>query len=190
MATVATKPMTAAEFFDWVHLPENRDRCFELERGEIVEMPLAGKYHGFVCANICRILGNFAAHCRQGYVCANDSGIIVERDPDTVRGADVCYYEDSQTADDMERKYSVEPPILAVEVMSPNDRINRTIRRVTQMLNMGVKQVWVVDPQARDVSIYRPGRDPEILTADQELVASEILSGFRCLVSDLFNVPA
>lgn len=189
MATVAIKLLTADEFFDWVHLPENHDRSFELERGEVVEMPLPGKYYGFVCANISRILGNFAARARRGYVCTNDSGIIVERDPDTVRGADVSYYVDEQTADDMERKYSTDPPVLAVEVMSPSDRFNRTVRRVTQMLNMGVKQVWVVDPQARDVSIYRLGRDPEVLMTDQELTAPDILPGFRCLVSEFFGAP-
>ena len=182
--------MTAGEFFAWVHLPENGDRCFELERGEVVEMPLPGKYHGFVCGNVSFLLSIFARQRAKGYVCTNDAGIIVEHDPDTVRGADVSFYEDSQTADNMERKYSAEPPVLAVEVMSPSDRINRTVRRVTQMLNMGVKQVWVVDPQARDVSIYRTGRDPEILTVEQELIASDILPGFRCLIGDFFNVPA
>ena len=88
-----------------------------------------------------------------------------------------------------ERKYSAEPPVLAVEVMSPSDRFNRTVRRVTEMLNMGVKQVWVVDPDARDVSVYRPGQDPVILTANQELTAPDILPGFRCLVSDFFGPP-
>ena len=58
---------------------------------------------------------------------------------------------------------------------------------MTELLDMGVKQVWVVDPQGRDVSIYRPSGDPSILMADQELTGSEILPGFRCLVSDLYS---
>ncbi len=182
--------MTAEEFFDWVHLPENHDRCFELERGEIYEMPPPGKYHGYVCANVVFLLSLFARQCGKGYVCSNDSGIIVDRDPDTVRGPDISYSDDAQSADDMERKYSSEPPVLTVEVMSPKDRINKTVRRVTQMLGKGVKQVWVVDPEGRDVSVYRPGRDPVILDANQELTAPDVLPGFRCLVSKFFNLPA
>src|SRR5262245_35065236 len=61
MATVAARntaarTMTAEEFFDFVHRPENRDRCFELEDGEIVEMALPGERHGVVCANVAGIL--------------------------------------------------------------------------------------------------------------------------------------
>jgi hypothetical protein len=29
---------------------------------------------------------------RLGHVLSNDSGVVTERDPDTVRDADVCYY--------------------------------------------------------------------------------------------------
>ncbi len=188
MATVATKPMTALEFFDWVQRPENLDRFFELEQGEVFEMPPPGKYHGFVCANVSRILGNFAVGRRKGYLCTNDAGIIVERDPDTVRGVDVTFYDDEQTADNMERKYATEPPLLAVEVISPSDRFNRTQRRITQLLGVGVKQVWIVDPDARDVSIYRRGdADPEMLGADAELNVPDILPGFGCRISEFFG---
>jgi Uma2 family endonuclease len=189
MATVETKPMTAHEFFDWVHQSEHRDRFFELDRGEIVEMPPPGKHHGFVCANVARILGVFAAGRKKGYVCTNDSGLIVERHPDTVRGVDVVFYEDSETTADMERQYSISPPVLAAEVMSPNDRINAMMRRVTQLLNFGVKLVWVIDPQGRDVSVCRLGQTPRIFTEDQELTGEDVLPDFRCRVADFFVTP-
>jgi Uma2 family endonuclease len=189
MASVASKLMTADEFFDWVHTPENEGRFFELERGEIIEMPPPGKLHGFVCANISCILWIYARQRKKGYVCSNDTGVLVERDPDTVRGVDVTYYEDAKTAADMERKYSADPPVLAAEVMSPGDRTNRTLRRVTELLKVGVKQVWIIDPQARDVSIFRTGCDPEIFGFEQELVTTDILPGFRCRVSEFFEAP-
>jgi Uma2 family endonuclease len=77
MATVATRPITADEFYDFVHRQENRDRVFELERGEIVEMSRPGKLHGFVCANIVAILVVFARQRKKGYVCSNDTGVVV-----------------------------------------------------------------------------------------------------------------
>ncbi len=97
MSTAQTKLMTAEDFYDWVHRPENAERFFELERGEVVEMPPPMKYHGFVCANISGILRTFAIQRKSGYPCSNDSGLIVEHDPDTVRGPDVTFYEDEQT---------------------------------------------------------------------------------------------
>jgi Uma2 family endonuclease len=189
MATVESKLMTATEFFDWVHQPENRDRFFELDRGEVIEMPPPGKHHGFVCANVARILGVFASGRQKGYVCTNDSGLIVERHPDTVRGADVVFYEDSETTTDMERQYSNSPPLLAAEVMSPNDRINAIMHRVTQLLNFGVKLVWVIDPQGRDVSVCRLGQSPRIYSEDDELTGEDVLPEFRCHVADFFATP-
>ena len=188
-STPATRRMTAAEFFAWVHRPENRNHFFELDRGEVVELPPPGKYHGFVCGNISRILGVFAIQRRKGYVCTNDAGVLVEQDPDTVRGPDVTFYEDAQSADDMDRQYAARPPLLAVEVSSPNDRINRTIRRITQMLHAGVAQVWLVDPEGRDVSVYRAGQDPMLLTEGQELTGDPALPDFRCRIADFFALP-
>jgi Uma2 family endonuclease len=86
--------MTAEEFFAWASLPENRDARAELERGQITETPPVGKFHGFVCGNVCGILGNYATARGYGHVCADNAGLIVERDPDTVRGPDETFYEE------------------------------------------------------------------------------------------------
>src|SRR5436309_6980174 len=90
----STRLMTAEEFYDFCHLPENRDRHFELERGEVVEVSRPSILHGFVCANFARILGNYTFQRRKGYVCSNDAGVIWERGPDTVKGPDVFLYDE------------------------------------------------------------------------------------------------
>jgi len=188
MSVAATKGMTVQEFFDFVHRPENRDRFFELERGEIVEMPPPNKFHGFVCANIGRILGVYSIH-RRGYVCTNDAGVIVEEDPDTVRGPDLSYYDDLQSAQDMDRGYAAVPPLLTVDVLSPNGRLTRMAVCVAQLLARGVELAWVVDPEVREVCVYRRGRDPYIVKKDKELTGEDVLPGFRCRVSDFFKLP-
>src|SRR5262245_55659708 len=130
MVTAAGTPMrllTADEFFDFVHRPENRDRSFELQRGVIIEMP--PPLHGFVSGNVGRILGNFTFLRRRGHVCTNDTGVIVESDPDTVRGIDVTLYDEQRPYGEPERRYTRRPPTLAVEVLSPTDRPGRTTRR-------------------------------------------------------------
>jgi Uma2 family endonuclease len=124
MSSTAIKLLTAEEFFQWAQLPANRGHRFELRGGEVIEMPPPGKYHGFVCGNVAGILRNYAISRHKGYVCTNDAGVIVGRDPDSVRGPEITFYEDDQTAADMERQYATVPPLLAVEVVSPSDRIN------------------------------------------------------------------
>src|SRR5438105_1056730 len=95
MTSLTTKKlMTAEEFFEWANRTENRDRHYELERGEVVEVAQPGERHGFVCLNVGRILGNYTFQRRKGYACGNDTGLIVERDPDTVRGPDVILYDE------------------------------------------------------------------------------------------------
>ena len=189
MSSTTAKPLTEEEFFQWVQLPANRGHRFELRAGDVFRLPHRGKYQGFVCGNIAGILGNYAATQRKGYVCTNDAGVIVGRDPDSVRGPDITYYEDDQTAADMERQYASEPPVLAVEVVSPSDRINEVMLRVRQLLGRGVKVVWVVDPEARDVSICEVGQQPQLVSGDQPIEGGQHLVGFRCLASEFFTLP-
>src|SRR6516164_2372851 len=92
MTTIPAQVMTADEFWDWVHRPENRDRHFELELGKVIEVLRPGELHGVVCANVTWILGAYIRQRRKGYVCGNDTGIMWECDPGTVKGPDLFYY--------------------------------------------------------------------------------------------------
>jgi Uma2 family endonuclease len=181
--------MTAGEFFDWVHRPENRDRWFELERGKVIEMPPPGVRHGVVCGNVGWILTGFVRQQSRGYVCTNGTGVILETDPDTVRGIDVTLYDDSRRYDELTPKYATRLPTLAVEVLSPDDRPGRMIRRVSQFLRKGVPLVWVVDPEGRDVTVHRPGHEPYVLDEQDEITGEDVLPDFRCRVADFFRLP-
>ncbi len=61
--------------------------------------------------------------------------------------------------------------------------------KVSDYLRNGVALVWVVDPEVRNVTVCRPDRAPEVIKADQELLAEDVLPGFHCRVSDFFFVP-
>ena len=99
MSTAAAKLMTAEEFYDFCHLPENRDRLFELDQGEIVEMSRPGELHGVACSNVNFVLASFARQRRKGYVCCNDTGVIWGRAPDTVKGPDIIYFDENRRYD-------------------------------------------------------------------------------------------
>ncbi len=189
MGTPTTKLMTAEEFFDWANRPENWNRNCDLVRGEIVEMPRPGKRHGFVCGNIARILGIYTAQRKKGYVCTNDAGVVVERDPDTVRGPDIMLFEDVTSYEELEIKFAQEPPLLAVEVLSPNDKPAEVQERIDQQLQFGTRLVWLVDPDKRNVTVYRPGQEPYVVTENEELTGENVLPSFRCRVAEFFAFP-
>jgi Uma2 family endonuclease len=138
MATVTSKKlMTAEEFYEWANHPDNRHKYCELERGEIVEMSRPGKRHGLVCANVVGILRNFVIQRKKGYICSNDTGVIVGRDPDTVRGPDVMLFEDAARIEDVEEKYGEKPLVLVVEVLSPNDTPGKITERIQEQKRFG-----------------------------------------------------
>jgi Uma2 family endonuclease len=189
MATAPTKLLTAEEFYEWVHRPENRDRFFELERGRIIEMPPPFKYHGRVCAKVCALLENYASRVGKGYPVSNDAGFILETNPDTVRGADISFYEDEQTAADMDRKYTTALPKLAVEVLSPNDQHTKVVKRIAQFIARGIALVWVIDPEVRSITVYHPAKFPRVLDETDELDGNDVLPDFRCRVAEFFALP-
>jgi Uma2 family endonuclease len=189
MSTVTKILMTAEEFFDWVHRPENTNKWHELVRGEVIELPPPTRPHGVVGINSGRLLSNYTLQRGKGYVTSNDSGVILERDPDTVRGPDVALYEGAQRFVDLHPKYGEVPPRVAVEVLSPNDRADRINRKITDYVNNGVDLVWLIDPEARTVTVFRRDKGPYMLTEDQELTGEDVLPGFRCRVADFFLLP-
>jgi Uma2 family endonuclease len=183
------KKMTAEEFCDFVHRPENDNRWFELVRGEVIELPPPRKLHGFICLNIGRFLGNYTFDRGCFYVTGNDSGVILARDPDTVRGPDVAVYNDANTFSELHPKYGETPPLLAVEVLSPDDRATKVMRKITDYLNARVPLVWVIDPEDRTLTIHRPDRPQTILNESQEVTGEDILPGFSCRVGEFFRLP-
>ncbi len=80
-----TRLLSAAEFYDWVHQPEQANKWFELVRGEVIELPPPRRPHGIVCTKVGSILDRYTMERGKGYVAGNDSGVLLERDPDTVR---------------------------------------------------------------------------------------------------------
>src|SRR5262249_3309170 len=151
----------------------------ELVRGEVIELPPPMKPHGVVAMNVGGLLRDFTFKRDKGYVTCNDTGVILERDPDTVRGPDVALYEDATSFEEVHPKYGEVPPRLAVEVLSPSDRADRVQRKITDYLRNGVELVWVVDPETRTVTVYRTDKGPRCLHGDEELTGEDVLPGFR-----------
>jgi Uma2 family endonuclease len=188
MATVETGRMTADEFWVWCTRPENQDRFYELDQGEVVEMPSPGELHGVLCSLIAHILWSYVFQRGRGYVCGNDTGLLVQRNPDVIRGPDVMLFDEPRQLDALSKQYATVPK-LVVEVLSPNDSQGKVNQRIGQYLRRGVPLVWLLDPEPRIVTVYQPGK--ELVTCDEteELTGMEILPDLRLRVAELFTLP-
>jgi Uma2 family endonuclease len=51
-----------------------------------------------------------------------------------------------------------EPPLLCIEILSPDDRMAGMQERIDDYLAFGVHTVWVIDPQTRRAHIYMRDR--------------------------------
>ncbi|MBA4063857.1 MAG: hypothetical protein C0501_09120 [Isosphaera sp.] len=188
--TATTTPrMTAEEFFAWANRPENADRRWELDNGRVVEMPSPGIRRGTVCWLVGLIIGQYLFRRGGGHAACNDSGLVVRRNPDTVRGPDLMVFLDAPRFEDLEPKYAERVPQLVVEVLSPDDRPNRTGRRIEQYQRRGIPLIWFIDPEDRTVAVYRAGEFNKVLDETEELTGNGVLPDFSCRVADLFALP-
>lgn len=160
----------------------------ELVRGKVVAMNLPKPRHGEICSNIDFLLRLYLRENPIGRVLVNDSGIVTERDPDTLRGGDVVYYSyERLPKGPLDWSYLSEAvPELVFEVISPGGR-PRDVTKTGEYLAVGVMCVCLVDDQSRSVSLFRPEESEVKLTADQTLTVPDILPGFSARVEQIFE---
>jgi Uma2 family endonuclease len=182
---------TALEFItadEFLRMPDN-GQPMELERGRIVMMSRPGGRHGWICNRVGRSFGDFADDHDLGFVFNNDSGVVTERDPDSVRGPDVAYFSYARMPKESgpPEGYPAVAPEIIVEVLSPNDRWSTMLRRVSEFLSAGTLVVCVLDPRRRQARLYFADAAEITLAEQDEITFPEILPGFAARVADLLG---
>lgn len=185
MATVATRPITAEEFF---RLSDPRDgEARELVHGEVVVMPRPGFRHGRRQGRVFAILDSFGAGAKHGRA-ATDVGILTGRDPDSVRGPDVAYWSYERIPADQEPAgYPSVAPDLCVEILSPSNRRAELREKIIEYFRVHVRMVWLIDPEDRTLTIYRSVDEAKLLHESATFADDEVLPTFSCRVADLFS---
>lgn len=178
---------TAAQLLD---LPDDGMR-HELVDGELHTMSPAGYRHGRVAGVVVRALGTFVHEQGLGDVLSSETGFVLRRDPDTVRAPDAAFVRADRIAalDDVTGFAEIAPDLVA-EVLSPSDRASEVTSKALAWLDAGVRLVWVVDPDARLVTAYRPdGVVALVRGTDAVLDGGEVLPGFALPLAGLFGAP-
>ena len=183
---VAEKLVTAEEMLqhpEW-------GRC-ELIDGRVVLMSPAGAQHGDVAMIIAGKIFNFARPKKLGRVFAAETGFIISRNPDTVRGPDVMFLSHARIpAGGIPKEYLPVVPDLAVEVVSPNDSSNAVNEKRIEWLEAGAQLVWVIHPDHQTVHAYRADGGVDHFKRTDMLHARPVLPDFQIPVAELFRLPS
>ena len=184
MAT-GTSLMTAEEYAE---LPDPHGYPTELVKGVMKTMAPPRPRHGRICARVSYYLQRYLEDHEIGQVMTNDSGVVTERDPDTVRGADVAYYSFERVPKGPLPAGLLEvAPDVVFEVLSPTDRWSDVQVKVEEYLDAGVRAVCVVDDDTRSIHTFRREQPIRVTKGSEEFTLPDVLSGWSLTANRFFE---
>ena len=171
---------------DLMNLPDDGYQ-YELREGELVQMPPCSYDSSAIALTIAARLKIFVQLHRLGSVSGADGGYTLEHNPPTVLAPDAGFVSrDRLPPREERRKYLQLAPDLVVEVISPSDRPGAVREKVMLWLSHGVRTLWLVNPVAESVTVYRPNQAPVLLHKGATLDGDDVLPGFTMPVSEVF----
>lgn len=114
--------------------------------GEVVERNMGEIPHGDIQLNLARLLREL----RRTLGIRVIPEIRIQIHPRRYRVADIAVWR----SDDIGNKIPTAPPFLAVEILSPEDRMVRMLPKIQEYLSIGVEWVWVIDPEEKSAITY------------------------------------
>jgi Uma2 family endonuclease len=163
-----------------VELPENAERVFELINGEIIEkMPGTSRNSG-----ITFVIGFEAKlHCRTHQLpCFISTGDGTYNINGNVVAPDLVY-KTTPLADDYP---DPEPPLWAVEVISPNDKAKDIHAKRLVYIQAGILY-WEIYPDTQTIDVYAPGQPVKTVTRSGVLDGGAVLPGFILNADNLWG---
>ena len=163
----------------------------ELIRGVFHEKMSTGLLHGVIAFRIGASLLDHAKRSQPGIVAGTDVGVLLELGPDTVREPDVAFVPAHRVpAGGITQRFTTVVPDVVAEVASPSDGPGELAEKARMWLSLGVRLVWVVQPETRTVDVHRTGQPAVVLGENAVLSAPDVLPGFEYPLSSLFSDQA
>jgi Uma2 family endonuclease len=160
--STATVTVPLEEYLNTVYHPD----CDYVD-GRVEERNLGEFEHGDLQTTIAEYLRQNAKRFRVRTVVETR----VQVAPGRFRIPDVCCIRKRPKG-----QIITEPPVLCIEILSPEDRFSRVEARIADFLAMGVPYVWVIDPENLNRSfVYERGQSPSPReVTERVLTAGEI----------------
>jgi Uma2 family endonuclease len=176
---------------DLVALPDDGLR-HELLDGEHVVTPSPAVAHQLILWDLSREIANFLDAHPVGTALA--APFDVKLSLFTVLVPDLVYFTAERFARAVNDKHAVAAPDLVVEILSPGTRRRDRGRKRAIYEREGVKEYWVVDPDAKQVSVLRRAGPASVFTtamtlapAKRDVLASPLFPGLRIPLARIFR---
>ena len=139
---MATKAQVTAE--QYLHMTFEYDA--EFVHGEIVERALPDKIHSTIQFRILMEVGRLI----QSYRLFPYPELRLRLEPSIYRIPDVCVFAGAKPRENVPST----PPLLAIEILSNDDRHRNLMEKLEEYRVWGVSNIWVVDPLSKRLSLY------------------------------------
>jgi Uma2 family endonuclease len=136
MATTTVAPISVEEYLRSIYEPDA-----EYVDGHIEERNVGEIEHSDVIA---AIMDWFQRHAKEWHIRVRPD-VRTQVSPTRYRVPDVVICSRSS----QDKRIVREAPLVIIEVLSPEDRISRYHQRIADYRAMGVKAIWIVDPETR-----------------------------------------
>ena len=124
----------------------------------------------------------------RGEIYTGDAYFRLRRNPDTNFGIDIALSSPEQKVKTTKKSSYIDgPPVLAVEVLSPYDKIKELHDKIEEYLGSGVQEVWIIDPYDETLKVYRPDTPLRVLTVSDTFADSPNLPGLKFNIPELFG---
>jgi Uma2 family endonuclease len=172
---------------DDLHALPDDGSGYEIVGGELRRLPVPNEEHSEIDA---LTAAELLAHVRprklgRVYV---ELHCVLSRDPLEVRLPDVAFVRAERVPHGARRRVPFEgAPDLAVEIVSPSQTFGQAQEKARFFLAAGSRLAWVIEPQRRTVTVYRPDHAPVTVGDDGTLDGGDVLPGLALPVSRLFE---
>ncbi len=177
--------MNDDEFYDFCQQFDG----FRIERmsdGSVIIMAAPGVESGFRNSEITGQLGNWAKADRRGAAFMNTEFILPDGSARSPDASWVQWKRIKQLSPKQKRKFPRLCPDFVVELVSPSDRRTQVRLKMQQWIKNGVQLGWLIDPDKRSATIYRPGAEPQVLVNPDQLSGEGVVAGFVLDLKDIW----
>ncbi len=166
------------------------NRELRIERaagGGLSIMPPAGGDSSRRNAEIARQLGNWARRDGTGASFDSSCGFVLPNG--AIRSPDASWVLRERLDILTERQRSRFLPLcpdFVVELRLPTDSLQVLQDKMREYMENGAGLGWLIDPQRREVLVYRPDGSVECLRAPEHLSAEPLMAGFRLELHEIW----
>ena len=168
---------------------QNQDTKFELtSEGKLIVMSPTGSESGRQNGNLFGQIWYWNRQSKLGVVFDSSTGFTLPNS--AKRSPDVSWIEISRwngLTPKQKRGFAPIAPDFALELLSFNDRLQDTQRKMQEYRSCGVKLGWLIDPDAKKVEIYRLGKDVATLDFPRSLSGEDLMPGLIVELDEIFE---